>query len=247
MNAMLARAAEACMEGMEEARAQMSAAEDAVAFERATRAFTSLCRNVRQVVAMKQRFDREQVTLEAARRGEAEAQSRVARERWKRDAQLQRERVRQHFERAIWDAYEPDEAEDLFEDLDDRLDDLSRHADFLDTGPDDLIQRLTAEFGIGEARDACAERASPDAAAPAPAHAPAMAPGAPPEPAALAQPEPSEAPSSEADPPLQAAPPDAPPERPPERPPEPPPDPPYIPPWEKLRPGQWMPGGGTGW
>ena len=65
IDAMLAAVAEVCMEGVTEAGVWIKAAADVEAFERASRALQTHCRNLRQTIAMKQRFDREQLALKA--------------------------------------------------------------------------------------------------------------------------------------------------------------------------------------
>src|SRR6185436_5397490 len=74
VDAMLARVAELCMAKAEDAASRMSEATDIADFERAGRTFNGLCRNLRQVFAMKQRFDRQQADLAADRRREDAAE-----------------------------------------------------------------------------------------------------------------------------------------------------------------------------
>jgi hypothetical protein len=249
IDAMLSVMAEVCFESMVEAGQRQKAAEDLEAFDRGGRALQRACRNLRQTIAMKQRHDREAArTADAARRA-AESAREADRREHRRAVERRSAQVRRHFERVLWDEYETDEALELFDEVDARLADLADAPDFLATPPEILIRRLADDVGVGEPRapaEAVPPRPAPGAIAPpapraAPAARPAAAPARatpPPQPpqAEAAQPEPLQP---------QPPPPQAPPPQPP--PPEPPDPPPYVPPWEKLRPGQVMPGGGTGW
>ncbi|HEY0647334.1 hypothetical protein, partial [Phenylobacterium sp.] len=59
IDAMLSVMAEVCLESVVEAGQRQKAAEDFEAFERSGRTLQRACRNLRQTIAMKQRFDRE--------------------------------------------------------------------------------------------------------------------------------------------------------------------------------------------
>ena len=233
IDAMLSIMAEVCLEAVVEAGQRQKTAEEAEAFERAGRALQGACRNLRQTIALKQRFDREQARkaddarrAEDAARAEAECRRLTATTR-------QQIRVRRHFERVLWNEYEEDEAQALFNDLDDRLGDLAEEPDFLDTPAETLIQRLADAIGLDDKPEDDPPAAEPAAIPPPSPPPPVLAP-----PVIAAPPEPDQEP----DPPEPCA--DASPPEPP--PPELPPEPPYIPPWEHLRPGQYFPGG-TGW
>jgi hypothetical protein len=230
IDAMLSIMAEVCLDSVVEAGQRQKAAVDDEAFERAGRALQGACRNLRQTIAMKQRFDREEAAkAEMARkaadgvRAEAEREHRSAVDR-------HHTRVRRHFERVLWNEYEPTDAQELFEDLDERLTDLAEQPGFLDTPTETLIQRLADDIGLND---------EPDPPADDPPQADIAEPAAT-EPPTVEAPAPlSEPLEADAAPP---APPDPPPD--PPRPPDPPPT--YAYPWEALRPGQFIPGG-TGW
>ena len=228
IDAALARTVAVCMAKVEETSTRMTEAADMADFERGGRVLNGLCRNVRQAIAMKQRQDREQASLAADQRREAEGERKVAQQTRDIALGLHRGPVRRHFERVLWDEYEADDAQEIFEDLDARLFELSEAEAFLDTPVRTLIDQLTEEF-MPPAEDAAsgAEADEDDE----------------PEPEADEVPEP--------EPPVVAAEPEPPPEpepepEPPPRPPDPPIEEPYIPPWEKLRPGQRWPGS-SGW
>jgi len=264
IDAMLSIMAEVCLETVVEAGQRQKAAEDDEAFDRCGRTLQRACRNLRQTIAMKQRHDREQDRKAEDGRKLAEA-SRKQAERARDEAVAHKQaRVQRHFERLLWDEYEDDDAQERFEDLDERLDDLADEHDFLDTPTEALIQRLADEIGLGEepADDPPEPPPAPKPAAPshvAPGQdrktpqASSSNRGGRREGAEGAEISASSAQSSaisavESDGSAAGAPPIC--ETPPPDPlPGPPPDPlpePYIPPWEKLRPGQRMPGG-TGW
>ena len=223
IDAMLSVMAEVCLESVVEAGQRQKAAEDFEAFERAGRTLQRACRNLRQTIAMKQRFDREEARPADDARKRAEG-VRAEAERTRRDAVgVKRGRVLRHFERVLWDEYEDDEAHDWFDDVEGRLTDLSEDPDFLETPVETLIQRLADDIGLGEEPEAAADDVPPPLPVdpPAPVAASAPPPDRPPEP------EPPEVVAE------------------PEPPPDPPPEP-YIPPWEQLKPGQHM-RGGSGW
>jgi hypothetical protein len=219
IDAMLSIMAEVCLESVVEAGQRQKAAADDEAFERAGRALQGACRNLRQTIAMKQRFDREEAAKAEMARKAAEGVRAEAEREHRSAVDRHHTRVRRHFERVLWNEYEPTDAQELFEDLDDRLTDLAEQPGFLDTPTETLIQRLADDIGLNDEPD--------EPAAPEPIY---------PEPVAL-EPEPTE--PAPLPPP---APPDPPPV--PPRPPDPPPT--YAYPWEALRPGQFIPGG-TGW
>lgn len=152
IDAMLAAVAEVCMDGVTEAGVWIKAAPDVEAFERASRALQTHCRNLRQTIAMKQRFDREQIAL----RAEA---GRAAEEDRKEAAKVQKAAVGRHYWRArthlcelVWNEYEEDDAQEVFNDLDECLGELSKEDPdaFLETPFEALIARFSKDFGIGE-------------------------------------------------------------------------------------------------
>jgi hypothetical protein len=244
IDAMLSVMAEVCFASMVEAGERQKAAEDIDQFDRSGRTLQRACRNLRQTIAMKQRFDREEARKAADARRCAE-DDRLQAGRLRREAVgARRGRVLRHFERVLWDEYEDDEAHERLEDLDARLTDLADDPDFLDTPVETLIQRLADEIERDEStisQPPCGEgpgvgvspaSSSADLSTLQPSGGTAEPP----------PPDPEPPPQLHAEPPPEAAP--ATPELPPPAPPDPPP---YVPPWEKLRPGQVMPGGGTGW
>ena len=151
IDAMLAAVAEVCMEGVAEAQVWIKAAEDVEAFERASRALQTHCRNLRQTIAMKQRFDREQAArkAEAGRAAEAERKD-IAKARKSAVGGLYW-RARRHLGEMVWNEYEENHAEEIFNDLDQCLSELSTEDPdaFLATPFEDLIDRFSEEFGLG--------------------------------------------------------------------------------------------------
>ncbi|WP_293678292.1 hypothetical protein [uncultured Phenylobacterium sp.] len=211
------------------------------------RSYQRMARSYRQTIVVQARLRRELKAEARADEGDARAERQAAERARVEAVGRHRMRVRRHFERAVWDEYEADDAQEVFNDLDARLFEFADDADFLDTPAEALIARLSEEFDIGAgAREA--DNDAPDAATRSerdddPAEAPVAVAD---EPAAAAAPEPAptETHSPEAEPPEAATEPEPPP-RPPDPPPEPWPEP-YIPPWEQLRPGQRWPGS-SGW
>jgi len=232
IDAMLSVMAEVCLESVVEAGQRQKTAADFEAFERSGRSLQRACRNLRQTIAMKQRHDREEAHKADAARQRVETDRKDADRRRRYAVGQKRAAVQAHFDRILWDEYEQDDALQLGDDVEDRLADLAEDPDFLETPVETLIQRLADEIGLGEAPEAAADEppAAPEPA-PAPAPEPAMSAPEPPPPAAVALTEP----------PPEAIRPDPPPGPPPDPPPE-----PYIPPWERLAPGQRMPGS-SGW
>jgi hypothetical protein len=237
IEAMLSGLAELCFAGAEEAGARLKAAEDAEAFERVTRALQTHSRNLRQTLAMKQRFDRHQARMAAEARREAQE---IQQDTPISLAAVSRRyrAVRNHMRELIWTEYEENSWAEALEDLDGHLAKRSGRDPraFLDAPLEDLIADLSALMEMGEFRpdpddedpdeDPDDEDEEPD---PPPQRVGHRTWPPQPEPALEAAPEPEP--------------------EPPPRPPDPPPEPyvpPYIPPWEKLKPGQSWPGS-SGW
>lgn len=225
------------MAGVEAAGERLAAAPDIESFERAGRALQGIGRSLRQTLALKQRFDREQAIVDQARR-QMSGRALEDAERAHRGAVTKRlTDVQRHFERTLWDEYEDDEAQERFEIMDAELCDLMEDDAFLDTPVETVIARLSA------AVEAASRAATSDAD-----EAPAPSKGKPDEPPRAAEVAPPPRPAPPADLPVVDVTPPAPP-APPEPRPDPPPDPPpepYVPPWERLVRGHSL-GGGTGW
>lgn len=177
LEAMLSAVAEVGMAAVQEAGARLAQAEDAEAFERASRSLAMLGRNLRQTLALKLRLDRDQITLGEARRLDAAADRREAEATHRTAVGLHRARVRRHFQSILWDEYEPREAEAAMEALDQELFELADEAAFLDTPIKTLIARYEAICAAAAAdpdrwledEDDEDETASPAPARPAPA------------------------------------------------------------------------------
>ena len=236
IDAMLSRTAEVCMEAIDESEVRLKAAADEEAFERCGRTLSTACRNLRQTIAMKQRFDREQAGLAAERRRQAEDE-REAAEGASRAAVIERRyRVLRHFERLLWNEYESDDAQETFDELDGRLAELSEADDFVATPIETLIARLTEEFELrtaGETTDVPASHSAEEAAPP---------PGDSTAEIAEVRRDACEAPTAPRVSAISAVQDDLSPE--PEPPPR-PPDPPYLPPWERNPHASIR--GGSGW
>jgi len=149
IDAMLSIMAEVCLEGVVDAGQRQKTADDPEAFERGGRTLQRACRNLRQTIAMKQRHDREQARKAEDGRKLATAERQQAQHARDGAVAHKQARVQRHFERLLWDEYEDDDAQERFEDLDERLDDLADEPDFLDTPTEILIQRLADEIGLG--------------------------------------------------------------------------------------------------
>jgi len=261
IDAMLSIMAEVCLESVVESGQRQKSAEDIEAFERGGRTLQRACRNLRQTIAMKQRHDREQDRkAEDGRRLAQDARKEIQRAR-NEATTIRRAQVRRHFDRVLWDEYEPDDVEDMLDVVHARLGDMVLDDDFLEAPIETLIQRLAEEIGVGQA-PADDPPDPPPAGAPPPKPAgPHAAPGQGRETpqasssnrrgrrdgAERAEISASSAKTSaisavESDGSAAAPPPAAPQ---PDPPPDPPPEP-YVPPWERLGPGQRMPGG-SGW
>lgn len=226
IDAMLSATAEICMAAIEKAGARVQAAADDAGFEKAERSLNRACRNLRQTIALKQRFDRERLAMKAEQRRDAVEDREDAEQAHRTAVARHRAPVRRHFERLAWSEYEESDAQAFFEDLDVRLHDLARDEDFLDTPVETLIARLTEELFIAEPEDDEGDDSvAAGAGAPGEAIERLSFNAAPP-------------PTDRA---AVSRPPD-PPGRPPDPPPKPEPDPlrtePCLPPWEKLRPDQ---------
>ena len=148
---MLAAVAEGCMEGVTEAGVWIKAAADVEAFERASRALQTHCRNLRQTIAMKQRFDREQITAKAEAGRAAEEDRKDAAKIHKAAVGRHYWRARSHLCELVWNEYAEDDAQEVFNDLDQCLSELSEEDPdaFLQTPFEALIARFSEDFGIG--------------------------------------------------------------------------------------------------
>ena len=154
IDAMLSGLAEVCFAGVIAAGDRMQAAIEPEPFERTARALQSLSRNLRQTIAMKHRFDRHQAEVaaeaaEAAREAEAvEAEATL-------DALTRHtDRVRDRLGDLIWDEHEKDEAQALYDEVDEHLDALGEKDPerFLQTSLDDLVAEVSETFAIGAFR-----------------------------------------------------------------------------------------------
>jgi hypothetical protein len=229
------------------------AAEDVAGKAAAAAEFHRVTRGLRQSLALQERFERS--TEKAAREAETEKSQRS-----EAAVRVRKAQVRAAVERRIYQETEPSDARLRLEDLTDRLDDEALFEGFTDEAVDTHIARLADSLGLtGEARLPYTPRALrsamdgrssgvdwsqfyrgdeeedeegfEDDEACGDYEADFGDDG--PEPPAVAS-----------APPLPDPPPPDP--DPPAPPPDPPPEP-YIPPWERLRPGQSFPGGGSGW
>lgn len=248
--AFAARLAALDMAAAERAHAKFMAAEETKDVTELGRNYQRMARSLRQTLGAYARFRREAAVQEAA---EARAASRPA---WRlpehlmapppvddADQQDEVDALDAAVQVRIRAEYDPSEAEALDDEIDEAFAALVNH--------DFLARPLAEQVEAVMARLRPAARAATARPAPEPDPAPVPDPRADdtepepePEPVAEATAEP-DAGSAEAcadDPPAASAPP-------PHPEPHPPPEPwpePYVPPWEKLRPGQIMPGG-TGW
>ena len=219
------------------------------------RSYQRMARSYRQTLVVQARLRRELKAEAKADAVDVQAARKAAHAAREAAAWSHRTRVRQHFERVLWDEYEDDDAEAIFNDIEERLADLAGDDGFLDMPVATLIARLTEEFGIGAGADEADEAEPPpppgaareaeespvsDAEETAPiglSAEPVLGPaeGRTRGPSGRVPPE-----GEPADPPA-AAPPEP---DPPPRPPDPPPEP-YIPPWERNPHARYP--GGSGW
>ncbi len=262
---MLSIMAEVCLGSVVEAGQRQTAAADDEAFERSGRALNQACRNLRQTIAMKQRFDREEVAKAREAQAAAEADRKAAERDRQARIEFKRKRVRRHLENLVWDEYDDEDADAFCHEVDQRLSDLVHEDDFLDTPLEALIARLSDDIGLNdepepeteaaeeEPSPPCGERVGSGGVSSAPegSRPEGGREGSGPEAAGSGgvsaelegshphpRPLPARGRGDVVPEPVLA-------EVAPPRPPDPPPQP-YIPPWEKLRPGQRMPGG-SGW
>ncbi len=294
IDAMLSIMAEACLGSVVEAGQRQKVAADDEAFERSGRALNQACRNLRQTIALKQRFDREEVAKAREAQAAAEADRKAAERDRQARIEFKRKRVRRHLENLVWDEYDDEDADAFCHEVDQRLSDLVHEDDFLDTPLEALIARLSDDIGLNDEPEPETEAnpesefsgVEPEPAKPTPPSQPLAAgpPSPHPPPAGVdgervrsggvssapegSHPEggregsgPEAAGSGGVISELDGSHPHTRPlpargrgdvvpepvlaEVAPPRPPDPPPQA-YIPPWEKLRPGQRMPGG-SGW
>lgn len=146
IDAMLSATAEIAMAHVEQAGVWSGAADNIADFERAGRALQTAARNLRQTIALKQRYDRDELGLAPERRREAEVARRQALRAREEAAEAHRFKVLQHFEQVLWREYEPCDWEPVYTCLNDRLEEIDSDFDFLATSVEDLVARFSDEF-----------------------------------------------------------------------------------------------------
>jgi len=153
IDAMLSRMAEICMGAVEEAGVRVKSAPDGETFERAGRTLNSTCRNLRQSIALKLRFDREQAALAAEQRQVAEAQRLEAKKLRDVAVAKRREQVRDRFRDLLWDEYEyeNDDAVEMLDGASYRFDLLAEEdPDLLDIPLETLVARIADILGMND-------------------------------------------------------------------------------------------------
>jgi len=150
---------EAGLEAVHKVRQRLQAADTDEAVERMVRSLQTAGRYVRQTIAMKQRFDRDQARLMVELRKAAE----VARQEDERartaSVAKHRARARRHLWDVLWNEheYEQDDAYEIFRDVGAALDKLAIDDDaFPDTPVATLVARLLAEFDLPSPADLAA-------------------------------------------------------------------------------------------
>src|SRR5688572_13798435 len=121
IDAMLSIMAEVCLEEVVEAGRRQKETPDVEAFDRCSRTLQRACRNLRQTIALKQRFDREQARKAEDGRRVAEATRKQAERAHEEAVAHKRAAVQRHFGRVLWDEYEQDDALELGDEVEDRL------------------------------------------------------------------------------------------------------------------------------
>ena len=188
IDAMLSGLAEVCFAGVIAAGERMQAALEPEPFERAARALQSLSRNLRQTIAMKHRFDRHQAEVAAEAAHAAQVAEII-------EAEAARDALSHHYARArdrlgdlIWDEHEEDEAQALYDEVEEHLDAL-REQDperFLQTSLDDLVAQVSEAHAIGAFRPEVEDEPEPEpprsVALPPLAEVPPPPPDIPPDP-----------------------------------------------------------------
>jgi hypothetical protein len=151
IDAMLSGLAELCFAGAVLAGERQKTAEDPEAFERATRALQTSSRNLRQTIAMKQRFDRQQAQAAAAAQDKAETARKAAETARVIAVDRHIRQARIHVKSMLWHEYEPEEAEAFYDDMNDCLTEISEDDpdDFLNTPINTLVSRLSEMFEVG--------------------------------------------------------------------------------------------------
>ena len=164
IDAMLSGLAEVCFAGVIAAGERMQAALEPEPFERTARALQSLSRNLRQTIAMKHRFDRHQAKVAAVAAEEAQVAEII-------EAEAARDALSHHHARArdrlgdlIWNEHEEDEAQALYDEVDEHLDALREQEPerFLQTSLDDLVAEVSETFAIGAFRPEVEDQPEPE-------------------------------------------------------------------------------------
>ena len=172
IDAVFSLMAETGVEALQKVRVRIAAAETDEAVERTVRSMQTAGRYLRQTIALKLRFDREQASFAAERRQVAEVESQEARKL--RDAAVakRREQVRSRFRDLLWDEYEHDDACEMLDGAGYRFDLLAEEDDpaFLDIPLETLVAQIADLLGMNEVddEDEDEEPEAAEAAAPPP-------------------------------------------------------------------------------
>lgn len=148
IDSLFALLAEAGAVGLRKVRARMEAAETDEAVERMGRSLQAVGRYLRQTLALKLRFDREQASLATERRREAEVEHQETQRVHDAAVVRKRKQVCGHFERVLWNEYEHDDAKEFFDGVQHCLDDLAEDGEILDTPLETLILRVADQLGL---------------------------------------------------------------------------------------------------
>lgn len=154
IDSLFALLAEAGAVGLRKVSARMEAAETDEAVERMGRSLQTVGRYLRQTLALKLRFDREQASLAAERRREADVERQETQRVHDAAVVRKRKQVCSHFERVLWDEYEHDDAKEFFDGVQHCLDDLAEDGEILDAPLETLILRVGEHLGLLDNDDA---------------------------------------------------------------------------------------------
>ena len=177
MDAVFSLMAETGVVGLQKVGARFEVADTDEAVERQARALQTVGRYLRQTIALKLRFDREQAEAEAKRRQVAEAERQAAKEVRDAAVAVRRQQVRSRFRDLLWDEYEyeHDDACEMLDGAGFRFDALAEEdPEFLDIPLETLVAQIADHLGMNETYDEVEDEetgsddSGPDSEAPAP-------------------------------------------------------------------------------
>ena len=142
---------------------QAMAAETPAETAELARAFHGVARSVRQTLALEAKLARDAARQDREDQVVAERQAREAQQAARAAIDARRRRIGAAIEPIVYaEVEDEDEAEQLFDEVFERIDDEARAGDFLEQAVDEQIAHLCQDFGLPRPGEPREERPDPD-------------------------------------------------------------------------------------